>query len=101
MNDEVTKKKNIHFFKWIFVVFFLVAKRARLNEQAAAEEHRRRAALETVLPDLLRSNRETEDMNGDNQNDTGGPEEYLDLLLDEEETFIREYRQRLIDDGFW
>jgi len=23
------------------------------------------------------------------------------LLLDEEETFIREYRQRLVEDGFW
>ena len=56
--------------------------------------------METVLPDLLRSSRQVESMNADEQVDTGGPDEYLDLLLDEEETFICQYRQRLIDDGF-
>ncbi|CAF2852186.1 unnamed protein product [Rotaria sp. Silwood2] len=69
------------------------AKKARLDEKAAANEHNL-ATLETIVPDLLRNNRQMEDINSDN-----GPDDYIDLLLDEEETFIREYRQRLIDDG--
>jgi len=54
------------------------------------------ALLQTV--DLLRNN---EDMNTDDPTDTSASNDYLDLLLDEEETFIREYRQRLVEDGFW
>ncbi|CAF1012608.1 unnamed protein product [Rotaria sp. Silwood1] len=69
------------------------AKRARLDEKAAADEHNR-TTLETIVPDLLRGNRQLEDINGDS-----GPDDYLDLLLDEEETFIREYRHKLINDG--
>jgi hypothetical protein len=41
------------------------------------------------------------DINTDNQMSNGGPDDYLDLLLDDEETFIRDYRQRLTNDGFW
>ncbi len=83
-----------------FLFAFLAAKIARLDEEAAAAE-RRRATLETIVPDLLRSNEEIENINIDNPTDNGGPNDYLDLLLDEEETFICEYRQRLIDDGMW
>jgi hypothetical protein len=53
------------------------------------------------VPDLLRSSGEMDNITDDSQTDTGGSNDYLDLLLDEEETFINEYRQRLIDDGFW
>ncbi|CAF0740000.1 unnamed protein product [Rotaria sordida] len=69
------------------------AEKARLDGQAAADEHKR-STLETIVPDLLRTNRQIEDINNDS-----GPDDYLDLLLDEEETFIREYRQKLINDG--
>lgn len=84
-----------------FVCFFchLAAKKHR-SDKNAADEERRRATLETVLPDLLRTNQSLEELITDSQIDTGGPDEYLDLLLDEEEAFIREYRQRLINDGF-
>jgi len=82
------------------LIFVLAAKKARLDEQTASEQHRR-ATLETIVPDLLRSNGEMEDINSDSQTNNGRSDDYLDLLLDEEETFIREYRQRLIDDGFW
>lgn len=64
-------------------------------------QRQRRAALDTVIPDLLRSNKETDDATAEEQGDAGGSNDYLDLLLDDEETFIREYRQRLIDDGCW
>lgn len=49
----------------------------------------------------MRNNGEMDEL--DNTNPTGneGSNDYLDLLLDEEETFIREYRQRLVDDGMW
>ncbi|CAF0772467.1 unnamed protein product [Rotaria sordida] len=69
------------------------AEKARLDGQAAADEHKR-STLETIVPDLLRTNRQIEDINNDS-----GPDDYLDLLLDDEETFIREYRQKLINDG--
>jgi len=82
------------------LIVVLAAKKARLDEQTAAEQHRR-ATLEAIVPDLLRSNGEIEDINSDSQTNNGRSDDYLDLLLDEEETFIREYRQRLIDDGFW
>ena len=75
-------------------------KKARTDEEAAAEAHRR-ATLQTVVPDLLRNNAEIEDSTNENQMDVDGPNDYLDLLLDEEETFICQYRQRLIDDGMW
>ena len=78
----------------------LAAKRARLDERSAAEQQRR-AALDTVIPELLRTGMNAEDVNSDEQTAAGGSDDYLDLLLDEEETFICEYRQRLIDDGFW
>jgi hypothetical protein len=85
---------------YMFCCFFLVAKKARLDEDAAAAEHRR-ATLETVVPDLLRRSVEMESTTSDSQTDSGGPDDYLDLLLDEEEAFICEYRQRLIDEGCW
>lgn len=72
----------------------------KLDEERVAQEHRR-TTLQTVLPDLLRNNEEMEGPTNDSQTETGGSNDYLDLLLDEEETFIREYRQRLIDDGMW
>lgn len=77
-----------------------MAKRARLDEESAAAEHRR-AALDTIVPDLLRNNGEIEDNTDDSQTDNTGSTNYLDLLLDEEEAFIREYRQKLLDDGMW
>ena len=49
------------------------------------------------MPDLLHTNQHIED---NSQTNNSGSDDYLDLLLDEEETFIREYRQRLIDDGY-
>ncbi|UJR33117.1 hypothetical protein I4U23_020574 [Adineta vaga] len=76
------------------------AKKARLDEESLAAQQRRET-LQTVIPDLLRNNTDIEDITSDNQTNTGGPDDYLDLLLDEEETFIREYRKRLVDDGFW
>jgi hypothetical protein len=82
------------------LIFFLAAKKARSDEEIAAAE-RRRITLQTIVPDLLRNNEPMEDMDTDNQMDSDGPNDYLDLLLDEEEAFIREYRQRLIDDGCW
>ncbi|CAF0744048.1 unnamed protein product [Adineta steineri] len=77
-----------------------MAKKIRLAEQSAADQQRR-TTLETIVPDLLRSSMETDDTNTDSQTNNGGSDDYLDLLLDEEETFIRDYRQRLVDDGFW
>lgn len=81
-------------------MLFLAAKKARLEAAAAAEEHRR-ATLQTIVPDLLRNSVEIEDITNENQMDNDRSNDYLDLLLDEEETFICEYRQRLIDDGMW
>ncbi|CAF3173991.1 unnamed protein product [Rotaria socialis] len=73
------------------------AKKAKLDEEAAAAEHRR-AALAAIVPDLLRNNQTTEDIN----NETGpDPNDHLDLLLDDEEAFINDYRKRLMDDGFY
>lgn len=71
-------------------------KRVRREE----EKEKQKAALESIVPDLLRTTTNALDENAD---DGAGAEsnDYLDLLLDEEETFMREYRQRLIDDGFW
>ncbi len=97
MRNEV--KSRIFIIENRFFIF-LAAKKARSDEETAAEEHRL-ATLKTIVPDLLRTNSEIEDVNNDNPMDHGGPNDYLDLLLDEEETFIREYRQRLIDDGMW
>jgi len=51
----------------------LEAKRVKLEEEQAAEEHRR-ATLETVVPDLLRNN---EDMNTDDPTDTSASNDYL------------------------
>jgi hypothetical protein len=82
------------------LISFLAAKKARLTEEIAAAEHRR-TTLQTIVPDLLRNSGEIEDINNDSQTDNGASNDYLDLLLDEEETFICEYRQRLIDDGMW
>ncbi|CAF0942437.1 unnamed protein product [Adineta ricciae] len=76
------------------------AKNARLEEKNRADQERR-AKLQTVLPDLLRNNMEVDNMESESETASGGPDEYLDLLLDEEEAFIHEYRQRLINDGFW
>lgn len=70
-------------------------KKAKSDEEAA-DKQRRQAALDTIVPDLLRNNQTSED-----ENNEDGPESYLDLLLDEEEAFLREYRQRLIEDGFY
>ncbi len=81
-------------------MFSLAAKKARLEEEIAAAEHRR-TTLQTIVPDLLRNNGEIEDITADNPMDNDVSNDYLDLLLDEEETFICEYRQRLIDDGMW
>ncbi|CAF1158578.1 unnamed protein product [Adineta ricciae] len=75
-------------------------KNARLEEKHRADQERR-AKLQTVLPDLLRNNMEVDNMESESETASGGPDEYLDLLLDEEEAFILEYRQRLINDGFW
>ncbi|CAF4241636.1 unnamed protein product, partial [Adineta steineri] len=77
-----------------------MTKKIRLADQSAADQQRR-TTLETIVPDLLRSSMETDDTNTDSQTNNGGSDDYLDLLLDEEETFIRDYRQRLVDDGFW
>ncbi|CAF2106239.1 unnamed protein product [Rotaria magnacalcarata] len=73
------------------------AKKAKLDEKAAAAEHRR-AALAAIVPDLLRNNQTTEDINNEAGPD---PDDYLDLLLDDEEAFISDYRKRLMDDGFY
>jgi len=81
-------------------LFSLAAKKARLEEEMAAAEHRR-TTLQTIVPDLLRNNGEIENITTDNPMDNDVSNDYLDLLLDEEETFICEYRQRLIDDGMW
>ncbi len=81
-------------------MFSLAAKKARLEEEMAAAEHRR-TTLQTIVPDLLRNNGEIEDITTDNPMNNDVSNDYLDLLLDEEETFICEYRQRLIDDGMW
>ncbi len=81
-------------------MFSLAAKKARLEEEIAAAEHRR-TTLQTIVPDLLRNNGEIENITTDNPMDNDVSNDYLDLLLDEEETFICEYRQRLIDDGMW
>jgi hypothetical protein len=81
-------------------LFSLAAKKARLEEEMAAAEHRR-TTLQTIVPDLLRNNGEIEDITTDNPMNNDVSNDYLDLLLDEEETFICEYRQRLIDDGMW
>ncbi len=81
-------------------MFSLAAKKARLEEEIAAAEHRR-TTLQTIVPDLLRNNGEIEDITTDNPMNNDVSNDYLDLLLDEEETFICEYRQRLIDDGMW
>jgi hypothetical protein len=81
-------------------LFSLAAKKARLEEEIAAAEHRR-TTLQTIVPDLLRNNGEIEDITTDNPMNNDVSNDYLDLLLDEEETFICEYRQRLIDDGMW
>ncbi len=93
---------NINFKKNRTIIFFfsIAAKNARLEEERAADEQRR-AALQSIVPDLLRNNVEIEDIINDDQTDNDGSTNYLDLLLDEEEVFIREYRQRLIDDGMW
>jgi hypothetical protein len=80
--------------------FVLVAKITELEEKAAADAQRR-ATLQTIVPDLLRNNGEIEDPTNENQMDVDGSNDYLDLLLDEEETFICQYRQRLIEDGMW
>ena len=85
---------------YIALIYFLAAKNARLEEKNRADQERR-VKLQTVLPDLLRNNMEVDNMESGTETGSGGPDEYLDLLLDEEEAFIREYRQRLINDGFW
>ena len=82
------------------LIYFLAAKNALLEEKNRADQERR-VKLQTVLPDLLRNNMEVDNMESGTETGSGGPDEYLDLLLDEEEAFIREYRQRLINDGFW
>lgn len=79
---------------------FLAAKRARLEEKIAVDEHRI-ATLQTIVPDLLRNNDEMDELDNTNPTDNEGSNSYLDLLLDEEEAFIREYRQKLVDDGMW
>lgn len=71
-----------------------------MEEQQTADEQRR-ATLQTVVPDLLRSSEEMDESDDTNPTANETSHNYLDLLLDEEEIFIREYRQRLVDDGMW
>lgn len=97
---EERGKKNEYRSRLIDSYFSLAAKRARLEEQRAADEHRR-TTLQTIVPDLLRNSEEMDESDENNPTDQEGSTNYLDLLLDEEETFIREYRQRLVDDGMW
>ena len=58
----------------------------------------KREKLDTIIPELLRANRT---MDEEPQMDDDQPSDHLDVLLDEEESFIEQYRQRLIDDGYW
>ena len=89
-NDTVVRRDELN------SASFPASKRARLDEQATADEQRR-TALESIIPDLLRANDDSEASS--TERDLAA--DHLDLSLDEEETFIRDYRQRLIDDGFW
>ena len=70
------------------------AKRIRREEDDA----KRRAALQSIVPELIHNN--NDDASEENPQDTSESHDYLDLLLNEEETFICEYRQRLVDDGY-
>lgn len=88
-NEEVLARDELN------SISFPARKKARLDEQATANEQRR-TALESIVPDLLRTNDDSEASSMDR--DPSG--DHLDLLLDEEEVFIRDYRQRLRDDGF-
>ena len=89
-NEEVLGREELN------SISFPARKKARLDEQATANEQRR-TALESIVPDLLRTN----DDSGASAMDRDPSGDHLDLLLDEEEVFIRDYRQRLRDDGFW
>ena len=63
------------------------------------DDAKRRAALESIVPDLLGGNNDAG--SEENPQDPIESDNYLDLLLDEEEAFLCEYRQRLVDDGHW
>lgn len=80
--------RTIHMLK---LLFLCVETKREKRDQVRQEK------LDTIIPELLRVNQSIESGEADQDGSTN----YLDALLEEEEAFISEYRQRLIDEGIY